>query len=182
MQLAGFSLYVALRDVHIMDCMKLHEQRFGFLVTDVGRLVGKLFDQRAKHVLSLTCAQCRVLAYLAHNDGINQATLADLLDVTPIAIARLLDRMADGGWIERSDHPTDRRAHQLRLTAKAYATLDAAHHVGDGVRDEALAGLSEDEVVQLMRLLRKVRSNLSDRLDAALESDVLDTPVQTKAA
>src|ERR1700692_2173365 len=99
------------------------ETRFGFLVTDVGRLVGKLFDQRADKVLSLTRAQCRVLAYLSLNDGINQAKLPDLLEITPIALARLLDRMSEGGWIMRHPDPADRRAHRLALTKKAEDAL-----------------------------------------------------------
>jgi DNA-binding MarR family transcriptional regulator len=147
-----------------------HEYRFGFLVTDVGRLAGKLFDQRAKHVLSLTRAQCRVLASLAWNDGINQANLADLLEVSPIALARLLDRMAEAGWIERQPNPADRRAHRLRLTPKAEATLDDARRVGDGVQQEALAGFSPQEGAALIEMLQRVRLNLTATLSVGTDS------------
>jgi DNA-binding MarR family transcriptional regulator len=143
---------------------KFDEARFGFLVTDVGRLVGKLFDQRADKVLSLTRAQCRVLAYLSLNDGINQAKLADLLEITPIALARLLDRMSEGGWIMRHPDPADRRAHRLALTEKAENALGEALSVGDTVRDEALAGLSENEQAQLIQLLQHVHVNLSAKV------------------
>ncbi len=84
------------------------EQRFGFLVTDVGRLCGKRFDDLAKSTLDLTRAQCRALAYLAHHGEISQASLADILDVAPISAGRLLDRMEEGGWIARRPDPDDR--------------------------------------------------------------------------
>jgi len=142
----------------------IDETRFGFLITDVGRLVGKLFDQRARHVLSLTRAQCRVLAYLALYGRINQASLAELLEITPIALARLLDRMAEGGWIERHPDPADRRAYRLVLTQKAEQSLEQALAVGDAVRDEALAGLTPSEQQQLITLLLRVRDNLSVKL------------------
>jgi DNA-binding MarR family transcriptional regulator len=149
--------------------MKPHDiERFGFLISDVGRLVGRLFDQRARNVLSLSRAQCRALAFLSLHRDINQASLADLLEVTPIALARLLDRMAEGGWIERHPDPNDRRAHRLALTAKAERSLSEALAVGDAVRDEALEGLSEDERDELIALLLQVRDNLGRSLD---ESD-----------
>jgi DNA-binding MarR family transcriptional regulator len=147
--------------------MKQHDiERFGFLITDVGRLVGRLFDQRARNVLSLSRAQCRVLAFLSLHGDINQATLADLLEVTPIALARLIDRMAEGGWIERHPDPNDRRAYRLVLTAKAERSLAQALAVGDAVRDEALAGLAEDERRELIGLLLQVRDNLGQALAA----------------
>jgi len=142
------------------------ETRFGFLVTDVGRLVGKLFDQHADKVLSLTRAQCRVLAFLSLHDGINQAKLADLLEITPIALGRLLDRMAEGGWIVRHPDPADRRAHRLALTQKADDALEDALAVGNTVRDEALAGLSEKEQADLIVLLQRVRENLSAKVSS----------------
>ncbi|SEB15982.1 MarR family winged helix-turn-helix transcriptional regulator [Paraburkholderia sartisoli] len=137
------------------------EQRFGFLVSDVGRLCGKRFDDLAKSSLDLTRAQCRALAYLSHYGDVNQARLADLLEVAPISAGRLLDRMAEGGWIERSTNPRDRRERQIRMTEKAEQTLGRARVVGDEVAAEALNGLSEEETQQLISLLQRVRNNLS---------------------
>ena len=85
------------------------EERFGFLISDVGRLTGKRFDDLAKSSVDLTRAQCRALAYLSFYGDINQARLADLLEVAPISAGRLLDRMEEGGWIERIGNPRDRR-------------------------------------------------------------------------
>jgi DNA-binding MarR family transcriptional regulator len=139
---------------------------FSFLISDAGRLVGKRFDQRAKSVLNLSRAQCSVLAYLDRNPNINQAQLSDLLGVTPIASARLLDRMEAGGWIVREADASDRRMRRLAMTDKARSTLTEAQGVGRDVADEALAGLGAAERRTLIELLEKVRHNLTAAIDA----------------
>ena len=141
------------------------EERFGFLISDVGRLTGKRFDDLARSSVDLTRAQCRVLAYLAHYGDINQARLADLLEVAPISAGRLLDRMEEGGWIERTANPQDRRERQVRMTAKAERALGKARKVGDEVALEALNGFSDAEAAQLIALLQRVRGNLSRLVD-----------------
>ncbi|MEM5382063.1 MarR family transcriptional regulator [Paraburkholderia phymatum] len=142
--------------------MKTHfDERFGFLISDVGRLVGKRFDDLARLSIDLTRAQCRALAYLSHYGDINQARLADLLEVAPISAGRLLDRMEEGGWIERIGNPRDRREKQIRLTEKAEQTLDDAKRVGDQIAAEGLSGLTDEEAKQLIALLQKVRGNLT---------------------
>jgi DNA-binding MarR family transcriptional regulator len=141
------------------------DKRFGFLVSDVGRLCGKRFDDLAKSSLDLTRAQCRALAYLSHYGEMNQARLADLMEVAPISAGRLLDRMEEGGWIERQPNPDDRRERQVRMTAKAQKALNAARRVGDEIAEEALSGFSEEEHEQLIAMLGRVRANLSRIVD-----------------
>jgi DNA-binding MarR family transcriptional regulator len=141
------------------------DKRFGFLVADVDRLCGNRFDELAKSSLNLTRAQCRVLAYLSHYGEVNQARLAGLLEVAPISAGRLLDRMEEGGWIERRPNPDDRRERQVSMTAKAESALDQARRVGDEITAEALAGLSRQESEQLIALLQRVRGNLSRIVD-----------------
>ena len=142
------------------------EQRFGFLVSDVGRLCGKRFDDLAKSSLDLTRAQCRALAYLSYYGDVNQARLADLLEVAPISAGRLLERMAEGGWIERSTNPQDRRERQIHMTKKAEQTLGRARVVGDEVAAEAQEGFSVEETQQLISLLQRVRNNLNTIVDS----------------
>ena len=142
------------------------DKRFGFLISEVGRLCGKRFDDLARSSLDLTRAQCRALAYLAHYGEVNQARLADLLEVAPISAGRLLDRMEDGGWIDRQSNPQDRRERQVRMTAKAQKALDSARHVGDEVTVEALSGFTQRECEQLIDLLQRVRTNLGRMADA----------------
>ncbi len=136
------------------------DRRFGFLVADVGRLSGKRFDDLARSSLNLTRAQCRALAYLSHYGEVNQASLAELLEVAPISAGRLLDRMEEGGWIERLLNPEDKRERVVRMSPKAEQALDAARGVGDAVAAEALSGFSKQESEQLISLLQRVRVNL----------------------
>ncbi len=138
------------------------EPTFGYLVSDVARLLRRIFDRQARQV-GLSLAQCRALAYLARHEGINQAGLADLLEVQPISLARLLDRMGSAGWIERRPHPDDRRAHRLYLTAKARPLLGQLQVMSEQVRGEALAGFSVEERETIMRLLRRTHANLTSR-------------------
>jgi MarR family transcriptional regulator, transcriptional regulator for hemolysin len=135
---------------------------FGFLVTDVARLFGRRFSHHGKR-LGLTRAQCRTLGYLARNEGINQAGLADVLEIRPMTLVRQVDRMEEAGWIERRADPSDRRARRLYLTDKARPILGRIWSVANETRDEALAGLSPAEGDQLIDLLSRVHSTLSER-------------------
>jgi DNA-binding MarR family transcriptional regulator len=136
------------------------EKRFGFLVVDVGRLYGKRYDELAKSSLELTRAQCRMIAYLAHYGDLNQARLAELLEVAPISAGRLLERMEEGGWVVRTPNPDDRRELLVSLTPRAEGVLTAARRVGDEVQAEALAGFTLEEAEQFSAMLQRVRANL----------------------
>lgn len=138
------------------------EPTFGYLVSDIARLLRRVFDQRARTV-GLSLAQGRALIYLAHHEGINQAGLADLLEVQPISLARLLDRMEGTGWIERRADPNDRRAHRLYLTDKARPMLALIRDLSAQARAEALCDLSEGDKDVMMRLLTRVHDTLSSR-------------------
>lgn len=138
------------------------DSSFGFLLHDIARLMRKRFDQRARS-LNLTRAQWQVLAHLARHEGINQAGLAEILEIKPITLGRLIDRMAEAGWVERRAHRSDRRVRQLYLTAKAEPVFARMRALGDETREEALAGLSLNERERLTATLLGIRSNLSNR-------------------
>jgi DNA-binding MarR family transcriptional regulator len=139
------------------------DRSFGFLVNEVARLFGRRFSHNGRW-LGLTRAQCRILARIARSEGINQAGLADLLEVRPMTLVRQIDRMEEAGWIERRPDPTDRRARRLFLTAKARPILGRIMDVANETRDEALARLKPAEVEQLMGLLDRVHATLSERV------------------
>ncbi len=151
---------------------------FGFLVHDVARLFARRFNQRALLFLGLTGAQCRVLGYLARNEGINQAGLADLLEIKPMTLVRQIDRMEEDGWIERRPDPGDRRAHRLVMTEKARPILAHILALSTEVRSEAFAGLSAADGRHLIDLLGRVHGNLSERISplAVVEYAGLDEP------
>ncbi len=136
------------------------EKRFGFLISEVGRLTSRRFDDLAKSTLGLTRAQCRVMAYLAHYGDTNQARLAELLDVAPISAGRILERMEEAGWVARSANPNDRRELHVKLTSKAEAALASARRVGDKVALEALDGFTPEEAEHFNLMLQRVRKNL----------------------
>jgi MarR family transcriptional regulator, transcriptional regulator for hemolysin len=150
------------------------DRSFGFLVHDVARLFGRRFNQRALLFLGLTRAQCKVLGYLARNEGINQAGLADLLEIKPMTLVRQIDRMEEDGWIERQPQPGDRHARRLVLTEKARPILARILDLSNEIRSESFAGLSRDEGRQLIELLRRVHANLSERVLPLANAELAD--------
>jgi len=86
-------------------------RELGFALNDVARMLRTYSDQRAREV-NMTRAQWAVLAKLRRAQGVNQRELADALDLAPITLARLVDKLVASGLIERRDDATDRRAHR----------------------------------------------------------------------
>ncbi len=137
----------------------------GLVLHDVSRLLRKRFEQRARAAsLPLTRAQWSVLAKLARNEGINQAALAQLLEIEPITLVRLLDRLQAAGFVERRPDPQDRRARTLYLTPAARPMLDQIWALAAVVCDEAMDGLSDPDRCRLMGMLQTLRGNLSSRV------------------
>ena len=138
------------------------QDTLGFLLADVSRLMRHTFQQRLEGS-ELTLAQARTLVRISRHQGIRQVELAELLEIQPITLARLIDQLAAGGLVERRNDPHDRRAYQLFLTAAAVPQLDAIHRVGEAIRIDALQGFSDDEAALVMVALRRMRDNLSAR-------------------
>jgi DNA-binding MarR family transcriptional regulator len=138
-------------------------QRFGFVVNEVGRLYGRQFDQLSREELGLSRAQCRLIGQVAYSEAGHsptQAELAQNLDLTPMAVATLVDRLEAAGWIARRPSETDRRANTIALQPRAEAALEKAMAVSDRVQDAALAGFTAAERRQLVAMLQRVRANL----------------------
>jgi MarR family transcriptional regulator, transcriptional regulator for hemolysin len=148
------------------------EHSFGYVLFETARLMSKRFDQRAR-LLGLTRAQCQVLVHLARVEGINQAGLAELLELEPISLARCLDRMEQAGWIERRPDPSDRRARLLYMTDKAKPLFDRILTLGYETRMDALSGLAPDDRERLLDLLQRVRGNLIEHGPAVAERAAL---------
>jgi len=140
----------------------------GFLLHDVARLMRKRFEQRARSA-GLTSAQWQAIVHLSKCEGINQAGLAELLEVEPITLVRMLDRLAERGLIERRQHPTDRRIWQLFLRDAARPLVGALQRIGEATRAEALAGLTDDERARLAGALTTMKTNLTTACRAPVE-------------
>ncbi|MBM7047819.1 MULTISPECIES: MarR family winged helix-turn-helix transcriptional regulator [Rhizobium] len=131
----------------------------GFLLHDVARLLRKRFEQRAKD-LGLTRSQWQTLAYLANNEGIHQAGLAEMLEIEPITLVRILDKLSERGLVERRQHPSDRRSWLLYMREEARPLIDTMRNIGDQTRKEALDGTSQEDNERLYELLTLMKSNL----------------------
>ena len=140
----------------------------GFVLHDVARFLRKRFEQRAR-CLGLTRSQWQVLAFLAPNEGIHQGGLAELLEVEPITLARIIDRLQEHGLVERRQHPGDRRAWLLYLTERAHPMLERIQRMAERTRAEALEGIPDREQAELMRLLLRMKKNLTAACDHPVE-------------
>lgn len=142
------------------------EQSIGFLLADVSRLLRRDFDRRVR-ALALTQAQWRAIAHLAREEGIKQAALADRLEVKPITLARLIDRMEAAGWVTRRPDPDDRRASLLYLTDKVQPILDEMLTHADEAVSDLMTGVSSSVRAELINALLRMKQNLSEAEAAA---------------
>ena len=148
--------------------MKPEHSTIGLLLLDTARVLRKRFEQNVRGT-GLTRAQWQVLKEIYVQEGLNQGALAELLEVEPITVGRLVDRLEHAGLIERRPHPSDRRAWSLYLLPAAHPLLDTLKVIGAQTRGELLTDMSDAEIDEAMRLLVKMKGNL-----AAIMSDAGD--------
>lgn len=134
-------------------------REFAFLINDVARLLRTLADQRARQ-FGMTRAQWAVLARLESNEGLKQAELAEILDLQPITLTRLVDRLCANGLIERRADPEDRRAKRLYLTPAARPLMDRLSQLGQDMMGTVLAGLDAATVERMIVDLARTKENL----------------------
>lgn len=132
----------------------------GFLLGDAARLLRRSFDERARAV-GVTRPQWRVLALLKRFDGSTQVTMADMLDVEPITLGRMIDRLQESGLVERRADPKDRRAWRLHLTPLGESRITALRPTALALFEDALAGLDDAQRAQLESMLDTIRANLT---------------------
>jgi len=133
---------------------------FGYLVTDLTRLMRKQFDRRAIR-FDLTRAQWRALKRVHHGEGITQNELAEFLEMEPIAVGRVIDRLQKAGFIERRADPRDRRVWRLHLLPKAHAVVDDMEQIASELLRQAQRGVSVAEMKSMMSVLARMKDNLN---------------------
>ena len=134
----------------------------GALLHDVGRLMRRRFERRARQTgLPITRQQARALLYIARNEGLSQAAVATMLDIEPIALVRVLDRLHEEGLVERRLHPSDRRVRTLWLTPAAWSVIDRVLVINAETREEACAGLTPAAREALTLALECMKANLA---------------------
>jgi MarR family transcriptional regulator, transcriptional regulator for hemolysin len=142
--------------------MKRNEQiRIGFLIHDVSRLRRTAFDQRMKP-LGITRSQWWVLTGASRHGeaGITQTELAYVLDLGKVAVGGLIDRLEEGGFVERRSDPNDRRTNRIHLTAKGNSVLGKMQKVGIEMNARVMNGIPLEQQHQLAEMLHKMKANL----------------------
>ena len=136
-----------------------NNRELAFAINDVARLL-RTFADHAAGRFGMTRAKWAVLARLDRFEGLKQTELAEMLDLQPITLTRLLDGLANNGLIERRPDPDDRRAKRLFLTPAARPLLERLTALGEGLMETALAGLEPSNVDALLGRLTTVKENL----------------------
>jgi MarR family transcriptional regulator, transcriptional regulator for hemolysin len=136
----------------------LHRE-FAFSLNDVARMLRTYADYKASQ-FGITRAQWVVLVRLDRFEGIKQSELAEMLDLQPITLTRLLDRLCDNGLIERRADPNDRRAKRLHLTPAARPLIERLGDLGDDLMGTALAGVQREAIEKMVAQLAIVKENL----------------------
>jgi MarR family transcriptional regulator, transcriptional regulator for hemolysin len=140
------------------------QREIAFSITDVARLLKTYADQRARQY-GMTRAQWAVLFRLDRSEGLKQSELAEILDLQPITLTRLLDRLAENGLIERRADPNDRRANRLFLTPAARPLLERLTTLGEDMMGTVLAGLDAKSNERLLADLGTLRENLRSAIN-----------------
>ena len=138
------------------------EDNVGSMLADISRLIRRAFDERARGI-GVTRPQWQVLTVLNLHEGTNQGNLAEYLDMEPITLCRMVDRLQEAELVERRQDPADRRAWQLFLTPKARDLLQDLRPLGVEVMALALEGITQEEKNLLRRSLDRIRQNLARR-------------------
>ncbi len=131
----------------------------GYRLADNSRQLRRLFDERVRS-LGITGPQARLLLSLERNPNENQAFYAERLEIEPITLTRIVDRLEDAGWIERQADPADRRARILHLTDKSRSTVTALRASVEALFEDMLEGFDTAERRQFAAMLERIAANL----------------------
>ena len=131
-----------------------------FEIAETAHALRKAFDRRAS-ALGVTRAQWKVLFRLTRFPGLRQVELADMLDVEPITLCRIVDRLEEAELVERQRDPEDRRAWRLHVTDKAKPLVERLKSLGSELVNEAFADIDRSELDQVRGVLARVRENVA---------------------
>jgi DNA-binding MarR family transcriptional regulator len=129
-----------------------------FEIGETAHALRKAFDRLAVG-LGVTRAQWKVLFKLTRIPGLRQVELADMLELEPITLCRIVDRLEEAGLVERSRDPDDRRAWRLHVTAKAQPLIEKLQAVGAELVEQAFGGIDPKDIEIARRVLAQAREN-----------------------
>jgi MarR family transcriptional regulator, transcriptional regulator for hemolysin len=128
-------------------------------LVESSRLLRNYIDHRAKD-RGTTRAQWIVLFRLREQEGLSQVDLADVLELQPISLVRLLDRLVEHGLLERRHDPRDRRANRLFLTARGRQLVDDLDSLRDSIATNVLQDLPAEEIQTSLKTLRDIKDRI----------------------
>jgi len=143
-----------------MDTSEQRSPTLGYLLSDALRLLRRRFNQRSRGS-GLTPALARLLYYIHRDPGSRQIDLALLLEVTPVTLGRMLDRLSRLQYITRTPDPVDRRVVRVFTTEAATPTIHQLSSIVNEGTLAALAGISNDRQQQLFETLEQIIHNLN---------------------
>jgi len=135
-------------------------ETFPFEIGETAHVLRRAFDRRASG-LGVTRAQWKVLFRLTRTPGLRQVELADLLEVEPITLCRIVDRLEEGGLVERVRDPADRRAWRLHVTERARPLVEKLRAVADELFAETFGGIDPQDLENARQVLARIRENAS---------------------
>jgi MarR family transcriptional regulator, transcriptional regulator for hemolysin len=146
------------------ECSMDDPQAIVRLLHEIARLWPSHYDREVRaRFPGMTRARCAVLSHLARHEGVNQVTLARILDIRPMSLVRLLDRLEAAGFVVRRPDRDNRRVHVLALTAKALPIVERIDGLTTRIYDDLQLGISKAEASQLHALLFRIGSRLAGR-------------------
>jgi len=134
-----------------------------FTLGEVQRLVRAYADKQAARY-GITRAQWAVLAKVERSEGLKQSELAELMEMQPITLTRLVDRLCDNGWIERRGDDTDRRVNRLYLRKAARPLLGKLSGLRSELTATALEGINPAEAHRLLVQLETIKENVRNAI------------------
>jgi MarR family transcriptional regulator for hemolysin len=149
------------------------KREIAFTIMDVARLLKTYADQRARQ-FGISRAQWAVLIRIERSEGLKQSELAELLDLQPISLTRLLDRLAANGLIERRADPNDRRANRLYLMPAAKPLLGRLAELGADMMETVLEGLDEKSIERMLKQLVSLKDNLRRAISANAQQQAVN--------
>lgn len=130
-----------------------------FLIGDTSNVLRRSFDRRARQI-GVNRSQWRLLLRLKRNPGVKQIQLAEYLDIEPIGLARMIDRLEQSGLVERRGNPNDRRVWHIHLTKEAEPVLARLQALSEEFLDDMLSNIGADDQDQLINTLKAIRENV----------------------
>lgn len=132
----------------------------GYLLWDVTRMMRARFMSDPR-MSCLTMAQAKALAQIERNEGVKQVELAEILEVKPMTLVRVIDSLVEEGLVERRPDPCDRRAHLIYVTPAADSEIKKVKSVSEDMWKEALEDLSDEQVNSFIETLEHIHHKIS---------------------